>query len=523
MKLREDMLVIVRGIVKRPVESLLLVLGIALGIGAAASGISIVIQTIGESNRMLYETRYREIVVKNRESAAEMQSPAEQTKTGNEVFLTASDLAAKNDIQAVRYAYVANRENIDFRDFRNMQAFFRRNDSGTTTVTAVGKVDGTDQSGSAGVVSKESSAANQDKTSTGTARQTSTTTGGQDRSATGSLTSSSSADGQSNTNGNLSDNTQARGSAIGGPPPEFDPFDPNATPIPELKGPKPVIEEIAGYEVSPEYFPAYGLQADKGSLFTDDDIKKREPVMILGSEIAKTLFEDGVSLDRQVQVRRDIYRITGILKPTGTDLDMAGFIPIVIPDPNATDPRLRMRGWNTNLRFAVEDVSRLEQARAQLTSWFDKAYGEGTMVLSVPREEALDLANRNSRLVTIILILAISGLLIASVNVSNILFSRGLRKRKGIGIMKAMGATRWHIFSLFFTEALIIGLSGSVFGAGVAVLLSGLMKSSLGVGGYSIGILGLGVLLSLGTTLFLTNIPAVQTSKIPASEAIRYE
>jgi hypothetical protein len=510
MILREDILVIIRGIVKRPVESLLLIVGIALGIGAAASGISIVIQTADESAKMLHETRYREIVVKNRESAQEMQSPAEQTQAGNDVFLTANDLVAKNNVQAVEYAYVANRTQIDFRDFRNMQ-FAQRSDNGTTTVTMVQKTDqAQNQSADVTIVQKQSTTGEKTQASTGGQSRTST-----DVQAQGSAGGQVIAGEKTGANGNANTNVQ---------PPFPDFFDdPNATPLPEIKGPKPVIEEIVGYEVSPEYFSAYGLFADKGSLFTDDDIKKREPVMILGSDIAKTLFEDGVSLDRQVQVHREIYRIVGILKPTGTDLDMAGFVPVVIPDPNATDPRLRMRGWNMNLRFAVADTSNLDQAKAQLASYFDAQYGTGTMVLAVPREEALELANRNSRLVTIILILAISGLLIASVNVSNILFSRGLRKRKGIGIMKAMGATRWHIFTLFFTEALIIGVSGAVLGSGVAVLLSGLMKSSLGVGGYSIGILGLGVLLSLATTLFLTNIPAIQTSKIPASEAIRYE
>ena len=42
MKLGEDMRMSLRSIQKRPVESLLLVLGIALGIGATASGISMI-------------------------------------------------------------------------------------------------------------------------------------------------------------------------------------------------------------------------------------------------------------------------------------------------------------------------------------------------------------------------------------------------------------------------------------------------------------------------------------------------
>jgi len=482
MSMNEDLLVMIRGIRKRPVESLLLILGIALGIGAAASGISIVAQTSAESKKLLDETRYREIVVKTRESAAEMERPAEQSRTDNPIFITANDLVAKNEIPAVQYAYVANRTDINFRDFHN-------NNQNNNTTNRTQPVTGNNEStNNTQPVTRN----NNDQTSVVP----------------------------------RPDQPQPGGVIVRGDgPPDFMGRDANIPPLPEITDPnlKPTVDEIPGLEVSPEYFTAYNLTAAQGSLFTDEDIRSRAPMVILGSDIAKTLFVDGIALDKQVQIHRELVKIIGILNPTGTDLDKSGFVPVTIPDPNATDPRLRFRGWNTNLRFTVKDAGKLDAAKAQLTSYFERAYGTGAVVLSVPREEAQDLADRNSRLVTIILILAVSGLLIASVNVSNILYSRALRKRKSIGILKAMGAPSSQIFMLFFMEALIIGLGGAVLGSGVAVLLSGLMKTSLGIGGYSIGILGLGILLSLLTTLFLTNIPTIQTSKIPASEAIRYE
>lgn len=460
MNMKEDLIMIIRAIKKRPVESLLLILGISLGIGATASGISIVSQTTRKSNALLNQTRFREIEVAARESSNKMEQPAEPADTGDPIILTANDLVARDDVQAVEYAYVANRVRLRFGNF---------------SFGGMGE----------NVVRRNGDNRDQNESPEGDPPPPP---------------------------------AEAEGRADG--PGSF--FNPGQeADLPE--GPQPTVEELDGFQVSDEYFPAYGLVASQGSLFTLEDILKGEPYLILGSGIAQTLFEDGISLDRQVLYRRQLYTITGILEPTGTDLDMSGFIPTILPDSGNSDPRMRFTNWGTNLRFTVRDAGNLVVAKAQLSSWFDQTYGTGRVAISIPREQAEELADRNSRLVTIILILAVAGLLIASVNVSNILYSRAIRKRKAIGILKALGATRKNVFVLFFTEAVIIGLFGALFGSGLAVLLSGLMQTSLGIGGYSLGILGLGVLLSLATTLFLTNIPAMQTSKIPPSEAIRYE
>ena len=283
--------------------------------------------------------------------------------------------------------------------------------------------------------------------------------------------------------------------------------------VPVPDGPEPTIDEIRGLRVSPEYFVAWNLNAAQGSLFTEDEMEKNARVIVLGSNLGATLFEDGQALGRELLLFRNLYTIVGIMEPAGTDIDDAGIIPAQTPNIDRIPQFARQFvGLNTTLHFTVYDPMRLEEARSQLNLWFSQAYGEGRVVISIPRAEVEAAQDRTSRLVSVILFLAIAGLLIASVNVSNILLGRAMRKRKNVGILKALGASIRDVFGLFFIEALILGASGAVLGTGVSVLISKLMVVAISGGAVLSIMLFLGILAAWAVTTSLTVIPALQAA-----------
>jgi ABC-type antimicrobial peptide transport system permease subunit len=291
-----------------------------------------------------------------------------------------------------------------------------------------------------------------------------------------------------------------------------------------LEKPQPAIEEMPGVRVTSEYFNAWNLQAAEGSLFTEEETEEDTPVMVVGSELSQTLFEDGISLGREVMLMRTLYEIVGILEPTGTAADETAFIPAQFIDIERIPQFARQFvGLNTTLHFTVFDPSRLDEARSQLDEWFSQEYGEGRVVITIPRVEVEAAQDRTARLVSIILFLAVAGLLIASVNVSNILLGRAMRKRKNIGILKALGASIRDVFNLFFIEALILGVSGAVLGAGISILISKLMLLAISGSAILSTMLFLGILAAWAITTSLTVIPALQASRIPAADALRYE
>ncbi|MBT3275878.1 MAG: hypothetical protein HN368_22205 [Spirochaetales bacterium] len=108
MKNGEGLKISLRSIRRRPVESMLLILGIALGVGATAAGISMISSSIEEKNLVLGSTQYREITVQVREDADDMELPFIQKVSGEDVILSWADLSAKTEVPDIQFAYLAD-------------------------------------------------------------------------------------------------------------------------------------------------------------------------------------------------------------------------------------------------------------------------------------------------------------------------------------------------------------------------------------------------------------------------------
>ena len=463
MAIGEARKIILRGVTRRAVETFLLVLGLSLGIGASASGVALVSRTIRATGELLASPEYREIIVSTRGESEEMDTAVRSIDGGEDVVLTSIDLAAADDAPDVEYAYIKQP-----RVFRNAAPFLSR----------LQQQQGGAGAGGSGRAAREDSAG---------APETDEAAAATDEAAA----------------------ALARLGEV-------------------LDFPEPAVDEWYGYAVSPEFFAAWGLVAAAGDVFTLDDIESgNDNVMVLGSELARTLYDDGRPLGRKLIHLLRLVTITAYLEPTGTEIDRLAFVPAFMPDISGSIQSTEiaaLRGfWNSDLSFMVADSGRLDEAAAQLRAYFDREYRADAVVVSVPREEAEAARDRNNRLTILILFLGVSGLFIAGVNVSNILLSRALRRQKTVGILKALGASRRAVFRLFFSEALGVGTAGTAVGILVAVLLSRLMEGTVDVGHINPVMLAVGLGASWVVTSILTVFPAMQAARMPAAEAMRTE
>ena len=294
--------------------------------------------------------------------------------------------------------------------------------------------------------------------------------------------------------------------------------------------PSPQHEHVSGTKVTPEFFMARDLAAAAGSLFTPDDMTRGEPVMVVGSELGATLFEDGEALNRTVVANFRRYLIIGVLERSRTEADKQAFAPAGFLRENFQPSGDEVVGIimslgpdRSSLRFAVTDRTLLDEAHTQLASYFGAAYGDGVLHITDPRAEARAVVARYRRVVTVILFLVLAALLIATLNMSSIFASRALRRRRSAGLLKAMGAPGRRVFVVFSVEALVVGAIGSAAGVGLAVVLAGLIEPDFGVGGLAPGLILAGVAASWAIVAACSVLPAMAAARAPAAEAIRYE
>ncbi len=495
----------VRALLGRPAESLLLSLGVALAVGATAAGITLAGTTRAQSEALLASPRYREIVVSTRAETSTMELPA-RVRTATDVRLTVEDLeSARSATEAVQYAYLANPTGFLLGELpfsKGLSPSAGGSASGTTAA------DGPASSVQVFVIPAPSATTRQsDAAEPGSAPRTlpSATTG----TVAAPGTTPVLPDGSGEAETKLISAKELAGIA--------QPL------VSAPDGPKPQVEFLHGLEVTPEFFAARGLTAIAGSLFTEADMGRGEPILVLGSRLGETLFADGVSVGRQVLSLNRLYRIVGVLAPTGTEVDEQAFTPA----PQAAD---RIEGFAfkasavaASLRFTVADPAHLDEARAQLATHFATTYGEGAVSISIPRAEAQSTTDRYRRLVRIILFLALSALLIAAVNMTNLFYSRAVRRQRSVGILKAVGASVAQVFAVFFLEALIVGGAGAAAGMGLAAFLSRLMEQTVGFGALHAGLIIVGVAAAWTIVAACNMLPAAAAARMPAADAIRYE
>ena len=316
----------VRALLGRPAESLLLTLGVALAVGATAAGITLAGTTRAQSEALLASPRYREIVVSTRAETSTMELPA-RVRTATDVRLTVEDLeSARSATEAVQYAYLANPTGFLLGElpFPKGLPESANRAAGTTGAVQMSVIPGASV----------------------TKRQADT--------------------GDSETAHGATDLAEATSDVAKQLPSAKEVSGMAEMLLTAPEGPKLQLEYLRGLEVTPEFFNARGLMAAVGSLFTEADMVRGEPVLVLGSQLGEDLFEDRVALDRQVLSLNRLYRIVGVLVPTGTDVDGQAFAP-------ARQAAVPMKGFDvikaqvldTTLRFTVADPAHLGRRRAR--------------------------------------------------------------------------------------------------------------------------------------------------------------
>ena len=468
--------IVYRRFMGRIVESGLLIIAVALGVGAASSGFSLLANTVASGKKMLETVTYRELVVSTRSSADEMTEPATKKSSGAAAVLTSADLDAAGLAPAVSYSYVRNSDEMHLINATSIQdtSFWGGAPAGASAGNQVGGA------------AKATAQSGQGSASSGTQGQ----------------------------NGAPSQNG-FRGVQM------------TADELQKAQAQADIIilndmAQLKGYAVTPQFFDAWKMKAAQGSLLSDSDAAGSGTSIVLGSSIAAKIAGAGKDLSsligKKLLAREGYEQVVGILAPTGQSIYDESFFS---PYKTAAGGAIRRGQFNTQLRFTVSDTAKLGETEELLSGWFASRFGENQIVISNPRSEAQKLIARNNGISLLILFLSLSALFIALVNVSHILMSRALRMRKGVGIMMALGASRSSVLRLFTAEATAISAAGAALGGVLAFPLSTSMQSALGLASGSWVYVLLGVLVSWVLTLAFSVVPAWQNSRIVPAQAMR--
>jgi len=292
-------------------------------------------------------------------------------------------------------------------------------------------------------------------------------------------------------------------------------------------------ERLEGQRVNASYFQVLGVQPVMGQAFNSADDRLNGPrVAILGDSLWRRRFNgDPAIIGQQVKLDDNLFTVIGVMPRAFENVSAPTAELWTLLQYDATLPSFNGREWGHHLRLMgrLRPGVSLDQARREMDAIAQTsmpefarpahaALGQGLMVNSLQDDVTSDVKPALLAVLGAVLLV----LLIACVNVTNLLLARGAQRRGEFAVRAALGAARARMIRQLLTESLLLALLGGVLGMGVAEFGVRALVTLSPPGLPRLGAIGLdGTVFAFG--LGITTLIGLAVGMIPALHVSRHD
>ncbi len=200
-----------------------------------------------------------------------------------------------------------------------------------------------------------------------------------------------------------------------------------------------------------------------GQFLPEGDITRAAPVCVLGYKIKQELFGSSSALGEMVRIGDRRFRVLGILAKKGQSIGMD--ISDIVVIPVASAQALFNTASLFRIMIEVTDRDAMARAKEKVLEIIRQRHDGEDDVTVISQDAVLATFDRifTALTLTVAGIGAIS-IAVAGILIMNVMLIAVSQRRSEVGLLKAIGAPRRRIITLFLAESAFLSSIGAVLG-----------------------------------------------------------
>jgi len=284
--------------------------------------------------------------------------------------------------------------------------------------------------------------------------------------------------------------------------------------------------EIAG--VSFEYNEVIKLNIAQGRYFTEIESDGGRNTVIIGNEIAETLFGNLNPIGKSIKVKGHKVKVIGVFSKEGTSIIGSPFDKLVLMPVKLITRMVDLR--NTDCQILVKSKPGVSNAELK-----DEIIGQFRAIRKLSIKKKNDFSVNEASMLSALVdgvfaminavgfIIGFFAILVGGFSIANIMFVSVKERTNIIGIQKALGAKNSFIMLQFLAESVVLCVFGGIIGLilmSILVLIVNMWSDSFTLVIFWNNLV-IGVVISVVIGLVSGILPAYTASRLNPVDAIR--